>query len=309
MLLSVPEHFSHVVFQVAQLSSFLQNVKEQRVVDNLRRLGDIWMIDGTQRVHFASLEILFRSWTPAQLLLVDLLCTIKSAGWPVPNMEYLRNPAILLIGWLDDLDYLIDFGKLYWIPRDNRSDLIRYDTRRLLFFRLLDYGIKVFLVTRGCMGFVFIGLFLSRLHLLFTLVLLDDHWHLVIRWLFKWDSNLRLYFFSLYLLSTCVLLAVHLRLIIGWLLFCDSILLLVGWAGCGEQVLVTFHHDFWVSEAHVFLIASKNFFQAKSFSTSLHARSVISLWVHIRSAPFERRLRYGAGSLKEKWLVWCLCLL
>ena len=61
MLLSVPEHFSHVVFQVAQLSSFLQNVKEQRVVDNLRRLGDIWMIDGTQRVHFASLEILFRS--------------------------------------------------------------------------------------------------------------------------------------------------------------------------------------------------------------------------------------------------------
>ena len=95
-------------------------------------------------------------------------------------MEYLRNPAILLIGRLDAPDYLIDLGELYRISRDNRSDLIRYDTR-LLFFRFLDHGIKVFLVTRGCVGFVFIGLFLSHLDLLFTLVLLDDHRHLVIR--------------------------------------------------------------------------------------------------------------------------------
>ena len=63
MLLRVPLHFKHVVFQVAQLSSFLQDVKEQIVIDNLRRFGNIWMINSTQRVHFAPLDILFRLCT------------------------------------------------------------------------------------------------------------------------------------------------------------------------------------------------------------------------------------------------------
>ena len=45
MLLRVPLRFKHMVFQVAQLSSFLKDVKEQIVIDNLRRFGNIWMIN------------------------------------------------------------------------------------------------------------------------------------------------------------------------------------------------------------------------------------------------------------------------
>ena len=63
MLLRIPLRFEHMVFQVAQLSSFLKDVKEQIVIDNLRRFGNIWMIKSTQRVHFAPKNILFHFCT------------------------------------------------------------------------------------------------------------------------------------------------------------------------------------------------------------------------------------------------------
>ena len=63
MLLRVPIYFKHVVFQIAQLSSFLQDVKEQIVIDYVRRSNNVRVINGTQRVHFAPLDILFRLCT------------------------------------------------------------------------------------------------------------------------------------------------------------------------------------------------------------------------------------------------------
>ena len=80
MLLHVAAHFKHVLFQVAQLSPFLQDVKEQIVIDNLRRFGYVWMVNGAQRVHFTPMDVLSRSCAPFQHLLVDFLSTIKSAS-------------------------------------------------------------------------------------------------------------------------------------------------------------------------------------------------------------------------------------
>ena len=85
------------------------------------------MTNGAQRVHFALVEVLFRFCAPVQLLLVDFLCTIKSTSRLVPNLEYLRNPAILIIGRLEAPDYLIHFGELYRIPRADRSLVISSD--------------------------------------------------------------------------------------------------------------------------------------------------------------------------------------
>ena len=128
VLLRVPLNLNHVFLQVAQFSSFLQDVKEQIVINDLRRFSDAWMINTAQRVHFAPLDVLFRSFTPVQHRLVNFLCIIKPSGRPVPNIQNLKHPASL-IGGLDAPDYLIDLIELHRVPRDDRSFVIRFDAR------------------------------------------------------------------------------------------------------------------------------------------------------------------------------------
>ena len=149
MRLCVPINFHHVVFQVAQCSFFLKNVKEKLVFNYLRRFDNIWMINSTQRIHFAPVDVLFRICTPVQLLLVDFLSTVSNAGRLVPSLEYLIESAIRIVGRLDASDYLIDLGKLHCVPRDDCSFVIRFYTHLFL-----------------------LGLTLSSLHLLFILDLL-----------------------------------------------------------------------------------------------------------------------------------------
>ena len=148
--LRVPIDFYHVVFQVAQCSSFLQDVKERTVFDDLRRFDNVWMSNSTQRVHSAPMDVPDRICTPVQLLFVYFLGNVKSASQLEPNLDHLTQSCILMVGLLDALDYLIELVELHRIPRDDRSFVIRYDTRLFL-----------------------IGLSLSFLHFLYILVLLD----------------------------------------------------------------------------------------------------------------------------------------
>ena len=60
MLLRVPMHLKHVVFQAAEVSPFLQDVKEKIVIDDLRCFDNVWMINSTQGVHFTPVDVLFR---------------------------------------------------------------------------------------------------------------------------------------------------------------------------------------------------------------------------------------------------------
>ena len=134
------------------------------VINDLRRFDNVWMIHSTQRVHFTQVDVLFCICTLVQLLLVNFLGNVRHAGQLVPNLEFLIQPAILILGGLDAPDYLIELGELHRIPRDDRSFVIRDDTH--LFFRYLNHGIKVILYNKRCMAVVLIELSLSSLLLL-----------------------------------------------------------------------------------------------------------------------------------------------
>ena len=106
-----------------------------------------------QGVNFASMDVLYRYCTPAQLFLVNFFSDIKCAGRPVPNLDHLEQPAILFIGRIDSPVNLIDFGELHRISRVDRSFVIRYDTR--IFSRLVGRSNTVIL------DFLFLLIFFS----------------------------------------------------------------------------------------------------------------------------------------------------